>query len=95
MENILKVPHTKLTPKNGLKNIFTSIEEAVSELHLDRRRKYIIYGNELIYAEKITLPCSGCDNREGCPECGYTGKRVDWYPQPVWIGKKIVKIIKK
>jgi hypothetical protein len=74
---------------------FETIEDAVRELKLDRRRKYFVWCGELIYAHKYTAPCSGCScdcsdghgcnhKNSGCEECGYTGKRKSSVPIPVY-----------
>ena len=86
-------------------NIFNSVEEAIKILRLDRRRKYFEWCDNLIYNQWYTAPCSGCScdcsdgygcshGNAGCQECGYTGKRRDIYPMPVFMpdGETIVKI---
>lgn len=65
--------------------IFDSVEQAVSELKLDRRRKWEEFCGELVYPHWYSYPCSGCtevgeyktppERGSGCHECGYTGKR--------------------
>ena len=102
---ILK-PFTKKSYRNNVLHIvrhsFDSIEEAVNELHLDRRFKYDLYGNELVYSIRVTVPCSGCNEWSegkgenidygGCSECGYTGKVRNYYPQPIHPNGKAIKI---
>ena len=73
---------------------YNTIEEAVKDLKLDRRRKYGTHLGELIYSIKYTAPCSGCScdcsdgygcnhGNAGCQECGYKGKRIDYAPVPI------------
>lgn len=73
---------------------------------LDRRKVYIIgYDGELATDGYYTGKCSGCscDCTEGgcshgcagCSECGYTGKRRHYFPTPVLINGKFVRIIRK
>lgn len=86
-------------------NKFNSVEEAVCTLKLDRRRKYFKFCGTLTYNQWYTAPCSGCScdcsdgygcnhGNAGCSECGYTGKRRDGYPIPVFMpdGKRMVLI---
>lgn len=66
------------------------IDKAVKAHKLDRRFKYNLYGNTLVYTVKLTEACTGCNEHgeyeigptkgNGCHECGYTGKRVNYYP---------------
>ena len=58
---------------------FNTIEQAISELRLDRRRKWFEWSGKIVRNEKVTLECSGCDGG-GCSECGYSGKRVRCFP---------------
>lgn len=75
------------TAENGNKSkpllplVFSSVEEAVKLLKLDRRRKWWEFQGEVIRDEKITMECSGCDGG-GCHECGYCGKRITYFPIP-------------
>ena len=73
--------------------VFYSVEEAVKVLKLDKRHKWYEFCGELIYDGKFTAPCSGCScdcsdgygcnhGNAGCHECGYKGKRVNYYPVP-------------
>ncbi len=65
--------------------MFNSLEEAILTLKLDRRRKYSLYGNQLVYSTWATMPCTGCScecsdgygcnhGNSGCEDCGYTKK---------------------
>ena len=75
--------------------IFQSIDEAVSTLKLDRRRKYIQLNEGLFYSQKYSHPCSGCtetpemtnspERGSGCHECGYNGRVRDAVPIPVFM----------
>lgn len=60
---------------------FNSLEEAIKELQLDRRRKWHVWENTVIFDYWYTHPCSGCDGC-GCHECGYKGKRRSLVPVP-------------
>lgn len=62
-------------------NTFSSVEEAVNKLNLDRRHKWEVWNGSLCYPWKYTSPCSGCYGT-GCDECGYKGKRIDYAPVP-------------
>jgi hypothetical protein len=76
--------------------VFSSVEEAVKTLKLDRRHKWYEFCGELIYDGKYTAPCSGCScdcsdgygcnhGNSGCHECGYKGKRINYYPVPAFM----------
>jgi len=84
-----------------------AIRRAVLRLGLDRRRVYVIqpgycYEPDLLATdEKVTGPCSGCacdchpgcsHVAVGCHECGYTGKRVTWFANPVEVNGKFVRL---
>lgn len=85
-------------------NIFSSIEEAIKTLNLDRRRKWEVWNGELCYPFWYNAPCSGCScdcsdghgcnhGNAGCHECGYTGKRRNVVPVPALMPDgSIVKI---
>jgi CxxC motif-containing protein (DUF1111 family) len=68
--------------------IYKNLEEAVKDLKLDRRHKWKLLGNNLVYPYFYTAPCScdcsdghGCNHRNGgCHECGFTGKRRNVVP---------------
>lgn len=73
--------------------VFSSVEEAVRILKLDRRHKWEEWNGELSYPYWYTAPCSGCScdcsdgygcnhGNSGCHECGYTGKRRNVVPVP-------------
>jgi hypothetical protein len=70
------------------------IRKLVLSLGLDRRRVYTVgcFG-ELAIVGRYTSDCSGCScdcgdgygcshGCAGCDECGYTGKRRTWFPEP-------------
>jgi len=61
--------------------VFSSVDEAIKLLKLDKRRKWWEFQGEVIRDEKITMYCSGCDGG-GCDECGYCGKRITYFPIP-------------
>lgn len=74
---------------------FDTVEQAIKELKLDRRRKYFEWSGDLVFNAWYTSPCSGCScdcsdgygcshGNAGCSECGYTGKRRGAYPQPIF-----------
>lgn len=74
---------------------YTTVEEAIKDLKLDRRRKWYYFLGNLIRNEWYTAPCSGCScdcsdghgcnhGNAGCSECGYTGKRRDAVPVPAF-----------
>ena len=70
--------------------VFDTVEQAVKELKLDRRRRWHEFAGEVVRAEWYTHPCSGCSHYDegnfkysnGCDECGYTGKHRGVYPVP-------------
>ena len=75
--------------------VFSSVDEAVKMLKLDRRHKWREFQGEVIYDYKYTTSCSGCDGC-GCFECGYTGKRVSYCPVPAFMPDgSIVKVVPK
>lgn len=67
----------------NLPEVFDSAQHAVSILKLDRRHKWYVLDDKLVYDYRYTAPnsCTGCDGG-GCHECGYTGKRVSYVPIP-------------
>ena len=81
-----------------------TIEEAEKVVghKLDRRRNYYSFFGDIYYNTSFTAACSGCsDDGEyasssigsGCHECGYTGKRVQHWPVPVFMDdRKTVEI---
>jgi hypothetical protein len=83
-------------PEDSLPDTFSSVEEAIAILKLDRRHKWFVFMGELVYDMKYTAPnsCTGCDGG-GCRECGGTGKRVNHVPIPAFSLNRPVKIIKK
>lgn len=75
--------------------VFSSVEEAVRLLKLDKRRKWFEWRGDLVYDMKYTAPnsCTGCDGG-GCRECGGTGKRVSHVPIPAFLPNgDIVKVV--
>ena len=66
-----------------LPDTFTSVEEAVRLLKLDRRHRWFEWKGSVVYTLWYTAPnsCTGC-NGGGCQECGYTGKRRTPVPIP-------------
>jgi hypothetical protein len=85
--------------------IFSSVEEAVKLLKLDKRHKWEEWSGTLSYPHWYTAPCSGCNcdcsdghgcnhGNSGCHECGYTGKRRSAVPVPAFMPDgSIVKIV--
>lgn len=72
-------------------NTFSSIDEAVKALSLDRRCKWQELNGELVMFKFYTSSCSGCacdcgdgypcsHGNSGCHECGYHGNVRRWYP---------------
>jgi len=61
--------------------VFSSVDEAVKLLKLDKRHKWWEFSGEVIRDGKYTTYCTGCDGG-GCHECGYCGKRISYYPVP-------------
>ncbi len=71
------------------------IRRLVRKHGLDRRKVYCVgYFGELATVGRATGDCSGCScdcgdgygcshGAGGCEECGYTGKRVQTWPDPV------------
>jgi hypothetical protein len=90
-----------------LPDVFSSVDEAIKLLKLDKRHKWYEFYGELIYDSKWTIPCSGCScdcsdgygcnhGSSGCSECGYTGKRKSYYPTPAFMPDGgVVKIFVK
>lgn len=86
------------------KKIFETVEEAIKELKLDRRRKWYHWLGNIVYTHWYTAPCSGCScdcsdgygcshGNGGCHECGYTGKRRDAVPIPaMWPDGSIAEL---
>jgi len=84
---------------------FTSVEEAIAALKLDRRHKWFEFSGNVVYIHRFTSPCSGCScdcsdgygcshGNAGCRECGYTSKRRDGVPVPAfWPDGSIVEVI--
>jgi len=60
---------------------FSSVEDAVKTLKLDRRHKWFEWNGYLVYSMKYCAPnsCTGC-NGGGCHECGGCGKRTTYVP---------------
>lgn len=64
------------------------IKPLVEKYNLDKRYKYSSFNGMLIIDGKTTRVCSGCEGC-GCFECGYKGKRIDYFPIPIFKPKKI------
>lgn len=78
-----------------------SLDRLVRRLGLDRRKRYCVWGGVLCTHEKFTDDCSGCTDcgdygskygPYGCRECGYTGKRVVYFPDPVTVNGDFVTV---
>lgn len=74
-----------------------AIRSTVRRLGLDRRKVYVAGFDDVLATDaRVTLACSGCscDLQPGCGchECGYTGKRVQWFPEPVIIDGRMVPL---
>lgn len=87
-------PFTKQSPLDIKNNIYNSVQDAVKGLSLDKRFKYNTFYQELVYSEKVTVVCSGCEGG-GCYECGYSGKDRRCYPQSIILNGIPIKIIAK
>jgi len=83
MKEILNNNETANGIKPVLPTVFSSVEEAVKVLKLDKRHKWYEFQGEISRDVKCTLRCSGCDGG-GCFECGYQGKRVNYFPVPLY-----------
>ncbi len=93
--------------ENKLPAIFSSVEEAVRILKLDKRYRWEESDGELIRWHKYTSNCSGCScdcsdghgcnhGNSGCHECGYTGKRRNFVPIPAFMPNgSVVKVAHK
>jgi len=74
------------------------IRKAVLYHKLDRRFAYTVCPDScLSVSSKCTIGCSGCVAQDGsqlgCRECGYTGKRVVYFPAPVELpGMPMIKV---
>jgi hypothetical protein len=85
------------------KAVRAKIRRAVLRHGLDRRKVYGLgFDGELATQQRCTLGCSGCScdchpgcshGCGGCHECGYTGKRVQTFSDPVEIGGRYLQII--
>lgn len=82
----------------------TAIRRLVLKHKLDRRKVYSVgmFG-ELATVEFYTGDCSGCScdcgdgygcshGCSGCEECGFTGKRRNWFPSPLRVGDGYLQI---
>jgi hypothetical protein len=78
-----------------------TIEDAIKEHKLDRRRKYYDYGGQITTTVWHTAECTGCTEYEmgykvsgpcGCSECGYQGKVRNCYPVPVMYDHEAKKV---
>lgn len=80
------------------------IRSLVLKHGLDRRKVYCVgcFG-ELASDSKYTGDCNGCScdcgdpygcshGCAGCDECGYTGKRINHFPDPVRVGDRYIQI---
>jgi hypothetical protein len=85
------------------KRMLDKIPRLVRRLGLDRRRVYTVgYFNELAVEGRVTTWCSGCrcescDGRcshpsAGCRECGFTGKRIERFPDPVMVNDEMIQL---
>lgn len=102
-----KVKLKNVSPTFGntvLPAVFSSVEEAVSLLKLDKRHKWEEFCGELVYPHKYSYACSGCtETREmqstpergsGCHECGYKGRVRNVVPVPAFMPNgSIVKVV--
>lgn len=74
--------------------VFKSVDEAVSELKLDKRHKWEEFNGEVVHPHWYSSPCSGCDGG-GCRECGYKGNSRKVVPVPALnVDGSIVKVEK-
>lgn len=74
-----------------------TLKQAIEKFKLDKRRKWFSFAGTVVYDYKYSTICSGCcedgetrtnNNRgSGCSECGYTGRRRDSVPVPVFDNK--------
>jgi hypothetical protein len=91
-------PYLACCPDSNYKPMahFSSVDEAVKLLKLDKRHKWQEWNGELSYPFWYTAPCSGCScdcsdgygcnhGNSGCHECGYTGKRRNVVPVPAFM----------
>lgn len=77
-----------------------TIDKLIAQHKLDRRKNYTEFMEVLCTVQKVTQPCTGCneypemtappERGEGCKECGYTGKRVNIFPVPVTINSQML-----
>jgi len=73
------------------------IRRAVLRHKLDRRFVYTACPEGILSTTgKFTGKCSGCEAMDGsnfgCSECGHTGKRVTYFPEPVGSGTDFIHI---
>lgn len=84
--------------------VFSSVDEAVKLLKLDKRYKWEEFCGDLVYPHKYSYACSGCtETREmqstpergsGCHECGYKGRVRSVVPVPAFMPDgSIVKVV--
>ena len=64
---------------DNVPDTFGSVEDAIKALKLDRRRKWEEFMGSLCHPVSVSLSCTGCDGG-GCHECGYRGKRKQYFP---------------
>lgn len=73
------------------------IRRSVLRHKLDRRFVYTVCLEGILSTTgKFTGKCSGCEAMDGsnfgCSECGHTGKRVTYFPEPVGSGTDFIHI---
>ena len=88
------IPPADIAVSPMLPAVFSSVDEAVKMLKLDRRRKWFEWEGIVVYNMWYTAPksCTGCDGG-GCQECRYTGNRKSCVPVPAFMPDgSIVKV---
>lgn len=79
------------------------IRRLVVKHRLNRRKVYEVgYSGELAMRQRFTAACftcscdcgyGGCSHRSsGCRECGYTGKRRSYFPEPGLINGQLIQL---
>lgn len=81
----------------GSKEERAEIRRLVRKHKLDRRKVYSSCYGVLVTDAKATIPCTGCscddeypcsccrEKGPGCPECGFAGKRITDWADPVTV----------
>jgi len=94
--------HVRIAAKGPVR---AKIRRAVLRHRLDWRKVYELgFDGELATRERCTLACSGCScdcsefggcshGSGGCRECGYTGKRVQEFPDPIQVAGRYIHIL--